>query len=402
MPIYRYIDWNLSLSILSDIVMDAVSQRIQDPKQQLDLQALELSKQVNDMINKDLASDFSGLIDDLPHVNGIKVGMSFTVKESIADIVLDKDTSDGDVNLESQGEGLKKQICFTILKWMSLQEIIGEDIRKKFIWCFDEPEVHLFPTAQRELFDIIKNLASKNFQIFTCTHSTLFIDRIGIKHVNKVLLNTKGYSEILKCSSVSDIHSTLGVKNSDILFYDKFLAVEGFTDFYLIPYLYELQFEKSLDEEAIQFINLKGASNWKANMHILKQVLKDFNKPDDCVFYILDNDISSEQNNIAHLGKCDIEDSISNDIWIKVVLEHCNVKLVDDDLNKIRESINLIKGDMKFHKLLSDLVKVRKTKDDKYLPAKGAELADLLKKYILTKDQIPKDVIAAFTKFNFK
>src|SRR5690606_4744278 len=91
-----------------------------------------------------------------------------------------------------------------------------------YIWAFDEPETHLYPSAQREFFDILRNISKDNVQTLISTHSTVFVDKSKIKTISSVSQEDDGYSTINYCKDVDTIHESLGVKNSDFLFYDKF------------------------------------------------------------------------------------------------------------------------------------------------------------------------------------
>ncbi|MBD3329519.1 AAA family ATPase [Candidatus Dojkabacteria bacterium] len=402
-PTYRYIDWNASMDDIKNLAGDAMSLSIEESKDKLQEKALEISQEANDKVNEDLSAKTKDLLRMIPQIKTLKAGISFDIKESISDIVVEKENADGEINVDSQGEGLKKQILFAFLKWRSMQEASENDSRINFIWCFDEPEVHLFPSAKRELFDIIKDLAEENFQIIMSTHSTLFIDRLSIKLVNKVDL-VDGYTAISTCDSVDDIHNVLQVRNSDILFFDKFLAVEGDTDYSLIPHLYQIFFGRTLEEDSIQIVNLKGESNRKKSVKFFRQVLKDFKKTEDCVFYILDGDTKGfDEDNVSKLGICDIEDSISNEVWINLVNDFCEINVNKDDLDSLRNELDQDVHDKKFHKMLSDLVysKQENKEEGLRIPSKGSELAEALKKYIENKKDIPGDVVKAFKKFNF-
>ena len=96
--------------------------------------------------------------------------------------------------------------------------------------------------------------------------------------------------------------------------------------------------------------------------------MKDFKDPNDCVYYVLDRDINASGVNIYLVGKYDIEDSIDDKYWIKLVKEKCGVTLNNQDMLDLRA--NLAKNsDAKFEKLLRD--KVNKDNNKKInLPSK--------------------------------
>ncbi|MHA1328956.1 MAG: ATP-dependent nuclease [Promethearchaeota archaeon] len=398
-PKYRYLDWKISMKDIENLATDTMSLKIESYKNELKSKAEELSEKANQDINVELNGRTKELFKELENIKCLKVGVSFSVSEKISDIVIEKKTSDGDIKLESQGEGVKKQIWFAFLKWTSLQNIPDNIKTTKYIWCFDEPEVHLYPSAQRELYEIIKKITKGVFQIFLSTHSTIFIDRVDIKDINQVSLK-EGYSVVSKCKDIQDIHDSLEVKNSDILFYDKFFAVEGFTDNYLIPYFYRLYFNRTVSDDSIRVINLRGKDNWANNKRLFESIMKDFKKDNDLVFYFLDADSGVRGDNVCLIGRYDIEDSISNEIWIKLVKDCCRLDISDADLEAIRKNLSDGKNN-KFYKQLQRIVLDHKDnqKEKKvYLPEKGPDLAKELMKHIKDIKDIPPEIIEAFRK----
>lgn len=400
-PIFRYLDWNVSMKAIETLASDTMASKIQQFREKLEIEARVLSQEVNILVNEELKSKTADLFNDLQNIRGLKVGINFSVGEKVSDIVIEKNSADGDVRIESQGEGIKKQIWFAFLRWASLQKISTKNDAKKYIWCFDEPEIHLYPSAQRELYEIIKKISEGIFQTIISTHSTIFIDRVNLENINQISLEN-GYSVASKSASVQDIHDSLGIKNSDILFFDKFFAVEGETDQFLIPYFYKLYFNRSIEDDAIQIINLHGADKRKHNKKLFEDILRDFKKTKDITFYFLDGDTCSKEENVCLIGKYDIEDSISNDVWIKIVKDFCKIDLITEDLEGLRNKL-APERDKKFHKLLSDFIAShQKNEENVYLPSKGSDLAVEIMKQITTIEDVPKEIIEYFYKLNKK
>lgn len=392
-PTYLYIDWNTSLKHLEELASAAMASKIETHKISLQASANTASDSVTDEVNHALESMVKELSLDLPNINSIKAKVNFSIMENITDLVITKNTSDGDIRMDSQGEGIKKQIMFALLKWTSLKEILPTEHRKRYIWCFDEPEVHLYPSAQRELYRIIKKLSSNIYQVFLSTHSTIFVNKLNIDQIKQVFLNN-GYSEITQCVTVDDIHSALGVKNSDFLFFDKFLLFEGPTEEVLIPYFYTLYKGRTLEEDNIQIINLGGKSKFKENKKLFENLLKDFKKTELYTRYILDADSNIKEKNVHLVGTYDIEDSLPDKIWVRFVEDCAEYKITTEELKKIREDLGPSNG-KKFYKQLMDLIN---TKSDikQYLPSKGRDSAQLIKTCVTDVKDIPQSIIEAF------
>ncbi|HRF74984.1 MAG TPA: AAA family ATPase [Chitinophagales bacterium] len=395
-PVYRYIDWNTSLADIENLANDVMKKHIEDSKKALADQAADVSKNATEEVNKEFESLTKELTRDLNNISAIKAKVTFTVAEKVSDIIINKTTSDGDIRLDSQGEGVKRQILFAFLKWANTRNSEEtETSHKQFIWCFDEPESHLYPTAQRDLFAILAGLSQGNYQIILGTHSTIFIDRLRLNEIYKIKLKEK-YSEILKCTTIDDVHDVLGVRNSDILFYDLFLAVEGETDIVLLPHFYKLHSGKSLEENAIKLIPLNGSGNYKHNKQILENILGDFKKVESTVHYVFDSDTGETGANVYLLGTCDIEDLFPNEVWIRLVQEKCGIGVTDDELNGLRGQLDPKIENRKFHKLLAALV-ANKSGQTVYLPSKRI-CAQIIQKYIITIEQVPNAIINVLEK----
>lgn len=279
-PEYSYLDWNVSMDQLQQVAKSAISNKINSHTDLAIKFAKKQSSKAQRIVDKELDDFTKQFAVDLPNIQSFKSNIIFSVESKLTDILINKDNTDGDIHLDSQGDGIKRQIWFALVKWSALNALESNINSKKFIWCFDEPETHLYPKAQREFFQIIKNVTSKNIQSIISTHSTVFIDRADFTSIVKFELNC-GYTKPSVCTTVSDVYQALQIRNSDFLFYDKFIVVEGDTEEILIPHLFKLYTTESLNSLGIQLINLGGKTKRKQNQQLLKNLLKDFNKDNE-------------------------------------------------------------------------------------------------------------------------
>lgn len=394
-PIYRYIDWReITLKDVEGMAKDTMSIVIDEYGSKLKESAETLSREATDKVNSELKQKIKDIISGLPSITSIEAKVYFDASSRISEISVIKGTSDGNVRLESQGEGIKKQIGFAFMRLAAYESIKKGVQSKKFLWAFDEPEVHLYPPEKREFYDTIKQLSESVFQTFISTHSTVFVDKSILNTIMQVQLDDK-YTTISKCSSVPDVFKILGIKNSDFLFYDFFIACEGDSEEVLIPHFYNLYFGKSIEGDSIQIINLGGDSRWKENKKLFEQMLKDFKNPDESVYYVLDNDTCVQESNVFLVGKFDIEDSIDNKYWINLVKDRCSVTLDNSDFEEIRNSL-ANNSDKKFYKLLRGKVS-RDEEKTNFLPSKK-NCALYMIEAITNKNDIPADIIKLFKK----
>jgi predicted ATP-dependent endonuclease of OLD family len=412
-PSFSLFDWNTSLDEVIQTANVIMKDEIDEHLNPLKEKAIESAKQAEKAINARFG-ELSNVIKEVAKdVENVSSKLYFDVKEKISDIMVTKTYSDGPIHLENQGEGLKRQIWFSLIKAKADETKNGIN---KFIWAFDEPETHLYPGAQREFFDSLNKISNGNVQTLISTHSTIFIDKSKLNKINSVKQNEFGYTEINFCKDVDSIFSALNVKNSDFLFYDKFLIVEGDTEQYLIPQLYEIYTENTLISHNIQLLNIQGKNKWNANKIIIDKILGDFKKSDEQVIYLFDNDMSFEMgatqmtNNMFFVGKQDIEDSISDDVWVEIL----NNYYKDENLVFIKDEISELKNEIpskfkcasheKFYTLLKKLIKDKCIVNDivhdclKRIPSKGSESADFILDFLVKKEQIPENIKDAFDK----
>lgn len=414
-PECRYLDWNISLDQLTQFATDVINTKITS---QIDVAASfanRQAKKAQQIINEELKSFTALFAPDIPNIIGFKANLSLQVKSQLTDILINKSNTDGDIHLEQQGEGVKRQIWFALIKWKALGTLQEGVTAKRFIWCFDEPETHLYPKAQREFFDLIKSISCGNVQSLISTHSTVFIDRANFNSICKVEL-LGGYTLLSKCTSVPDIYNALQVKNSDFLFYDKFLIVEGDTEEHLIPELFKIVKKgKSMQNHGIQIINLGGKNKRSQNKLILECILKDFNKEKDRIIYLFDNDVifdgltAKELNSVVYfcVGKQDIEDSIPVEIWFNIIQNELpEVSISIDEITQIHSSIpnnKRVNNNQKFYPKLRNALK-QKLGEDRWhivndkLPDKGRLSAELLSRYLTDIQHIDSQIIAAIDK----
>ncbi len=411
-PSFNLFDWNTSLEEIITTANAIMQEEINEHITPIKKMASDSARKAEEAINQKFGEISSIIKEVAKEVEGISSKVHFDVKEKISDIMVTKTNSDGPIHLENQGEGLKRQIWFSLIKAKATTEAQGET---KFIWAFDEPETHLYPGAQREFFDILNKISIGNVQTLISTHSTIFIDKSNLNKINSVKKENNGYTEINFCKDIDSIFLSLNVKNSDFLFYNRFLIVEGDTEQYLIPQLYELYAGKSLIGDNIQLLNIQGKNKWNENKRIIDKVLGDFKKSEDQIIFLFDNDMSFEigrgviTENMFFVGDQDIEDSIDNKVWLNILNDYYQdvLKFNLEEINSWKEEVvkNAKCNDYeKFYPILKKKIKDKCENLDidydsvKKIPFKGAESAEFLLKFIITQNEIPEKIKKAFDK----
>lgn len=391
-PSVQYIDWNFNFKDLSDQAGEAMASvikpYIEDIQQYRDgkMQAL------NDEVNKTFGDMVREMRDELPpEIKSIATNVAIDIKQRITDLMLEKDGRDGEVHIENQGDGIKRQIWLAILKWKARHTHVTNG--KRHIWCFDEPETHLYPAAQRSFFSIISTLSGQDFQAILGTHSTIFVDKARLNNVHRFAINNS-YSEVLSTDLAEDVFDALGVKNSDFLFHDTFLLVEGPTEIGLIPRLYTLKYGHTIIDANICLIPLGGKDRRKNYREMIRDIFSNFKKDIKSVI-LLDRDSGSADPDVTLIGTCDLEDSISNQVWLNVLSTECGISCITEaDLNDIRRQLDPHDKRKKFMPLLSSLICSR---GSVFSLDKGEDLGIALARHMQVSD-IPTDIDLLFKK----
>ncbi|MGR7813793.1 AAA family ATPase [Lacinutrix undariae] len=411
-PEFKLFDWKTSLDEITATANAIMKDEIDIHLKPLKESANKLAKKAEESINKKFG-EISNIIKEVAKdVEEINSKVYFDVKEKITDVMVTKTFSDGPIHLENQGEGLKRQIWFSLIK---AKADTTTDSVNKFIWAFDEPETHLYPKAQREFFDTLNKIAKGNVQPIISTHSTIFIDKSNLDKINSVKQEDNGYSTLNSCKDIEAIYSSLNVKNSDFLFHDKFLIVEGDTEQYLIPRLYELYTGNTLIADNIQLINIQGKDKWSQNKTILEKVMAGFKKTESQMVYLFDNDMSfvigtaAIKDNMFFVGDQDIEDALPNEVWLNILNDFYKdtLSFKIQDVEKCKsEVVKKAKciSNQKFYSVLKRNIREKCISEEvdfdtlNRLPSKGIESAELLLEYIKEPSEIPSEIKNAFEK----
>lgn len=411
LPSFRYLDWNSSFDNILESAAEALKDLIEEHLTPVKVTAREKAQMAQEALNERLKGHRNNIASLLPQVQDLTAQLHFEVKEKITDLLITKLGGDGPVHMDLQGDGIKRQIWFALIKAAAIENNV--ETRKRFIWAFDEPETHLYPTAQRQLFEIIKDISNGAIQTLISTHSTVFIDKASLAAI-KILSQENSYTIHSQCEAIDNVFHSLEMRNSDFLFHDRFLVVEGETEEYLIPALYKLYAGRSLQMDNIQLIRLKGASNWPVKKAAIEAVFENFRKPTESIIYLFDFDQKGEVGesaitpNMLFVGKQDLEDSLPNEVWAAIASEVCAGKITfnADDIQALKETIPSGKcaKHEKFWHILTKALRERQ-KDLELdviatIPTKGYELATAILQHLTTKELIPSKIAECFEKLS--
>ncbi|OGU37293.1 MAG: chromosome segregation protein SMC [Ignavibacteria bacterium GWB2_35_6b] len=137
---------------------------------------------------------------------------------------------------EEKGDGMQRALMLAIIQAYADFRKANEDLGKSFLFFIDEAELHLHPTAQRKLKNVLHTLSQDTDQVFINTHSSVFVadnyPRQSIFKVEKYDGQT-GIEQSIDFDKPYIVYELLGGSPSDLLLPRNFIIVEGQSEFEL-------------------------------------------------------------------------------------------------------------------------------------------------------------------------
>ncbi|MCH8568890.1 MAG: ATP-binding protein [Balneolales bacterium] len=163
-----------------------------------------------------------------------------------------------ETSAEEKGDGMQRALMLAIIQAYSDFRKKNDDKGKSFLFFIDEAELHLHPTAQRKLKEVLYNLSQDTDQVFINTHSSVFVaDKHSHQSIFKVEKNS-GDTEITLASDNDKpdiVFELLGGSPADLLLPRNFLIVEGQSEYELLSRVIKRFYS---DKPMIQIVKAQG------------------------------------------------------------------------------------------------------------------------------------------------
>lgn len=152
--------------------------------------------------------------------------------------------------------------------------ILSEDNTSLLV--IEEPEIHLHPEAEREVFELMQEVSNQAPQILIATHSDVFVNASEANQIIKVVRDLS--TECKKIDQVDRELEDLGYSKSDFLQSNAVVFVEGKSDERVIKNLAQ---KSGFDpvERGIHFVELDGEGNIHSDGRSLVKLLYSFGIP---------------------------------------------------------------------------------------------------------------------------
>lgn len=118
------------------------------------------------------------------------------------------------IPLENRGDGFQWKIKNIVCRLIA--ERISDRNDYHYIFAFEEPETHLHPKAQLEMYDTIKNLVkNQNYQVIITTHSPYIVKELAKDNINLIVVKRDVENNI----------STINQLNEQVLAHDDYVSM---------------------------------------------------------------------------------------------------------------------------------------------------------------------------------
>lgn len=191
--------------------------------------------------------------------------VTFDVSEPLFDDLLknfETTINDGiETRAEDKGDGMQRALMLAIIKTYSDYRRETDEFGKRFVFLIDEAELHLHPTAQRQLKSALIVLAENGDQVLINTHSSVLVTddhpkqslfRVWKKDYLATVIDRIGSAE-----KPQVVYELLGGSPSDLLFPNNFVIVEGRSEYELLSRVIRRHYP---DKPRLQLIIATGDS----------------------------------------------------------------------------------------------------------------------------------------------
>jgi len=158
---------------------------------------------------------------------------------------------------EEKGDGMQRALMLAIIQaYADFRR--DNDTGKSFLFFIDEAELHLHPSAQRKLKEVLYTLSRQDDQVFVSTHSSVLVADDSPGQMILTVEKNDGKTDIEESAAYQKpyiIYELLGGSPSDLLLPRNFIIVEGQSEVELLSRVISRFYA---DKPPIQLIQANG------------------------------------------------------------------------------------------------------------------------------------------------
>lgn len=226
----------------------------------------------------------------------------YNAQRNTVSITLTERGSNTTVPLTQCGTGIEQILCLATFV------ITGgkTNSRENLMFLLDEPHSYLHPDAERQLLAFLN--AHPEHAYVVATHSPILVNSVPASAITYV---ERGRNTDVRSSTeriASEVMESLGYKNSDFLFHNRLIFVEGESDQLIVPTLLSKRDSKRLELAATGFPIIYGVpgagrpGTHRKNVRGLQEtilrsekLLAQFGRAEVPHFFLLDGDFTDDE-----------------------------------------------------------------------------------------------------------
>jgi ABC-type multidrug transport system ATPase subunit len=142
----------------------------------------------------------------------------------------------------------------------------------------EEPELHLHPGAQKQIFELIQDVSKNKPQVFVSTHSEAMVNQSDVGDLFRIEREQYTNVRTIHMDEIGDELIDLGYDKSGLLQSNAVVFVEGKSD-ELILKKFATTYESDFDKLGVEIVELGGDGNIISDGQSLVKLLYSFNIP---------------------------------------------------------------------------------------------------------------------------
>lgn len=304
--------------------------------------------------------------------------------------------------LSKIGDGSKRRMYMAVTDWdkdITIAQAKAGSNLPSVIRGYDEPDTNLHYGAQRLMYQSIEEIVTSEnsrVQAILCTHSLAMIDRAPTQNIRMLTMNEEGHTEIEKLETHNDpeienfllgLARELGITNSMIFYERCFILIEGETEENALPILYKKMYNRSIIEDGIRLINIRGNSAVNEFLRILSNnrqkytlVFIDEDSKEDRAAKLSKDTLKDARfaqefinNHVFYIGRKEFEDAFPDDLIVRCL----NLRWRKDEGEWSKVEIQSLRESKKFSEAIKNAVRKNSPNGDKWdKPYFGKVLAE--------------------------
>jgi putative ATP-dependent endonuclease of the OLD family len=236
---------------------------------------------VQSALNQEIEKAIAVLEQLFPDMEPLRVEPQIDFVRAVGTSELLVQEPEGARKLSAYGAGRNRKTWMGLLHWeresAQRRGVAGHSVLR----VYDEPDVNLDYSAQRDLFGTIQGWAtdpSAKAQCIVCTHAVTMIDRAPLPAVRFVRSTDGGRREVQRVLGAGaaeqnrllhEIGLAVGLTNTVLLYERAFLVFEGPSEGAALPLLYKQLHGFGMREDGIVPVQLEGCGGWKSVLDVL-------------------------------------------------------------------------------------------------------------------------------------